>query len=88
MPPWARVFLKAAVSFARLAPGQDRHLLAGPHDRVHLLRVAEAARMRPTQPPAGRRTSPVGRVQGDWREGKQAQRYDTMLTRHQLPSSL
>lgn len=28
VPPWARTFLKAAVCFARLAPGQDQHLLA------------------------------------------------------------
>ncbi|MGW0997321.1 hypothetical protein ACWD5V_29425 [Streptomyces sp. NPDC002523] len=57
VPSWARVFLKAAVCFARLAPGQDQHLLAGPHDRTHLLRVAEAARLRPPQPPASQRTN-------------------------------
>ncbi|WP_405764300.1 hypothetical protein [Streptomyces sp. NBC_01538] len=84
MPPWARVFLRAAVCFARLAPGQDQHLLAGPHDRTHLLRVAEAARLRPPQPPAGPRT---GRIQWDWRECKEAQGYDAMLTRHQIPPS-
>ncbi|MFF8392696.1 hypothetical protein [Streptomyces sp. NPDC016172] len=87
VPPWARVFLKAAVCFARLAPGQGQHLLAGPHDRTHLLRVAEAARMRPPQPPVGQRTGPVGRIQWDWRERKEAQCYDAMLTRHQLPPS-
>ncbi|MGN9763464.1 hypothetical protein [Streptomyces sp. SD31] len=84
-PPWARVFLQAAVCFARLAPGQDRHLLAGPHDLAHLLCVAEAARLRPPQPPAGQRTGPAGRIQWDWRERKEAQRYDTMLTPHQVP---
>ncbi|MFI8090686.1 hypothetical protein ACIF9R_20565 [Streptomyces sp. NPDC086080] len=84
VPSWARVFLKAAVCFARLAPGQDQHLLAGPHDRTHLLRVAEAARLRPPQPPAGQRT---GRIQWDWREREEAQRYDTMLTRHKTPPS-
>jgi hypothetical protein len=82
--PWARTFLKAAVCFARLAPAQDQHLLADPHDRTHLLRVAEAARLRPPQPPAGQRT---GRIQWDWHERKEAQRYDTMLTRHQIPPS-
>ncbi|WP_328543729.1 hypothetical protein [Streptomyces europaeiscabiei] len=87
VPPWARVFLKAAVCFARLAPGQDQHLLAGPHDRTHLLLVAEAARMRPPQPPVGQRTGPVGRIQWDWRERKEAQYYDAMLTRHQTPPS-
>ncbi|MEU3256118.1 hypothetical protein [Streptomyces sp. NPDC006997] len=84
MPPWARVFLKAAVCFARLAPGQDQHLLAGPHDRTHMLRVAEGARLRPPQPPADQRT---GRIQWDWRERKEAQHYDAMLTRHQIPPS-
>ncbi|MGM0354504.1 hypothetical protein [Streptomyces sp. ECR3] len=88
VPPWARVFLKAAVSFARLAPGQDQHLLAGAHDRTHLLRMAEAARLRPPQPPVGQRTGPVGRIQWDWRERKEAQCYDTMLTRHQIPPVL
>ncbi|MEU0213818.1 hypothetical protein ABZ281_01405 [Streptomyces sp. NPDC006265] len=68
VPPWAHVFLKAAVCFARLAPGEEEYLLAGPHDRMHLLRVAETARLRPPQPPAGQRTGPVGRVQWDWRE--------------------
>lgn len=84
VPPWARVFLKAAVCFARLAAGQDQHLLAGSHDRTHLLRVAEAARLRPPQPPAGPRT---GRIQWDWRERKESQCYDAMLTRHQIPPS-
>ncbi|MFI0736022.1 hypothetical protein ACH4S9_44665 [Streptomyces sp. NPDC021225] len=84
VPPWARVFLKAAVCFARLEPGQDPHLLAGPHDRTHLLRVAEGARLRPPQPPADQRT---GRIEWDWRERKEAQHYDAMLTRHQTPPS-
>jgi hypothetical protein len=84
VPPWARVFLKAAACFARLAPGQDQHLLAGSHDRTHLLRVAESARLRPPQPPADQRT---GRIQWDWRERKEAQHYDAMLTRHQTPPS-
>lgn len=83
VPPWARVFLKAC--FARLVPGQDQHLLAGPHDRTHLLRVAEAARLRPPQPSASQRTGPADRIQWDWRERKEAQRYDTMLTPHQIP---
>ncbi|MEU1050719.1 hypothetical protein ABZ400_37090 [Streptomyces sp. NPDC005897] len=84
VPSWARVFLKAAVCFARLAPAQDQHLLADPHDRTHLLRVAEAARLRPPQPPADQRT---GRIQWDWRERKEAQHYDAMLTRRQTPPS-
>ncbi|MEU6709748.1 hypothetical protein [Streptomyces wuyuanensis] len=84
VPPWARVFLKAAVCFARLAPGQEQHLLAGPHDRTHLLRVAEGARLCPPQPPASQRT---GRPRWDWRERKEAQHYDAMLARHQPPPS-
>jgi hypothetical protein len=62
VPPWARVFLEAAVCFARLAPAQGQHLLAGPHDRTHLLRVAEVARLRPPQPPcrSAHRPYPVG----------------------------
>ncbi|MEU0213831.1 hypothetical protein ABZ281_01470 [Streptomyces sp. NPDC006265] len=87
VPPWARVFLKAAVCFARLATAQDQHLLAGPHDRTHLLRVAEAARLCPPQPPASQRTGPADRIQWDWRERKEARCYDAMLTRHQSPSS-
>lgn len=85
VPPWARVFLKAAVCLARLAPGQDRHLLAGTHDRPRLLRVAEAAGLCPPQPPVGQRTGLAGRVQWDWREREEAQCYDAMLTRHQTP---
>ncbi|WP_460073882.1 hypothetical protein [Streptomyces sp. YKOK-I1] len=87
VPPWARVFLKAAVCFARLAPAQDQHLLGGPHDRTHLLRLAEAARLRPPQPPVGQRTGCAGSTQWDWRERKEAQCYDAMLTRHQVPPS-
>ncbi|WP_230887107.1 hypothetical protein [Streptomyces spinoverrucosus] len=86
VPPWARFFLKAAVRFARLAPGQDQHLLAAPHDRTHLLRVAETARLRPPQPPVGQRIGPAGRIQWDWRECKEAQRYDAMLTRRRASS--
>ncbi|MFI5821342.1 hypothetical protein ACIA8I_19915 [Streptomyces rishiriensis] len=87
VPPWASVFLKPAVCFARLAPGQDQPLLAGPHDRPHLLRVAEAARLRPPQPPAGQSTGPAGHILWDWHERKEAQRYDAMLTRHEVPPS-
>ncbi|MFE2059521.1 hypothetical protein [Streptomyces sp. NPDC059446] len=75
VPPWAAVFLRAAVCFTRLVPGEDRELLAAPGDRAHLLRVAEAARLRPPQPPAARRKSPAGRVEWDWRERKEAGHY-------------
>ncbi|MFD4976896.1 hypothetical protein [Streptomyces sp. NPDC058424] len=85
VPLWAHVFLKAAVCFARLAPGQDQHLLAGPHDRIHLLRTAEEARIRPPQPPADQRTGPDGRIQWDWREREEAQHYDAMLTTRRQP---
>ncbi|MFF2140179.1 hypothetical protein [Streptomyces sp. NPDC058193] len=69
------MFLRAAVCFTRLVPGEDRELLAAPGDRAHLLRVAEAARLRPPQPPAARRKSPAGRVEWDWRERKEAEHY-------------
>ncbi|MDC0773918.1 hypothetical protein [Streptomyces sp. HD] len=85
VPPWARIFLEAAVCFARLAPGHNQHLLVGPHDRTPLLRVAEAARLRPPQPPAEQRTGPVGPILWDWLERKEAQHYDSMLARHQTP---
>ncbi|MEV0487836.1 hypothetical protein AB0I69_45470 [Streptomyces sp. NPDC050508] len=71
--------------FARLAPGQDRHLLAGAHDRTRLLRVAEAAGLCPPQPPAGQRTGPAGRTRWDGREREEAQRYDAMPMRRQTP---
>ncbi|MGW6396340.1 hypothetical protein ACWFR1_38900 [Streptomyces sp. NPDC055103] len=74
VPPWARVSLKAAACFARLAPGQDQQLLAAPGDRPHLLRLAETARLRPPQPPTVR-----GRVVWDWREQQEASLYDAML---------
>ncbi|MFF0451193.1 hypothetical protein ACFYT4_33255 [Streptomyces sp. NPDC004609] len=76
VPGWAHVFLKAAACFARLAPGQDQQLLAAPGDRPHLLRLAQAARLRPPQPPAARQS----RIVWDWREQQEAGRYDTMLT--------
>ncbi|MFF8961049.1 hypothetical protein [Streptomyces sp. NPDC014894] len=77
VPDWARVFLKAAVCFAHLAPGQNQQLLAAPGDRPHLLRLAETARLRPPQPPAARRQN---RIMWDWREQREASRYDAMLT--------
>ncbi|MEU5119155.1 hypothetical protein [Streptomyces asoensis] len=87
VPGWARVFLKAAACFARLAPGQDQELLAAPCDRPELLRLAQTARLRPPQPPAADRTGPAGRIVWDWRERREAGRYDAMLTRHQTPPS-
>ncbi|MFG2369786.1 hypothetical protein ACGFY3_51000 [Streptomyces mirabilis] len=79
VPGWARVFLKAAACFARLAPGQDQELLAAPGDRPHLLRLAQTARLRPPQPPAADRTGSAGRIVWDWRERREAGRYDAML---------
>jgi hypothetical protein len=69
VPAWARVFLRAAACFARLMPGEEQELLAAEGDRTHLLRLAEAARLRPPQPPAAHRTGPAGRVEWDWRHG-------------------
>ncbi|WP_246295935.1 hypothetical protein OG436_39070 [Streptomyces caniferus] len=76
VPPWAGVFLRAAACFARLVSSEEQELLAAPGDRGHLLRVAETARLRPPQPPAARRKGPVGRVEWDWRERQEAERYE------------
>ncbi|MGW6966390.1 hypothetical protein ACWGET_20315 [Streptomyces zaomyceticus] len=81
VPSWARVFLKAAACFARLAPGQDQQLLAAPGDRPHLLRLAQTARLRPPQPPAAR----PGRTVWDWREQQEASLYDAMLAPRAKP---
>ncbi|MFJ6239448.1 hypothetical protein ACIQH0_35810 [Streptomyces griseus] len=78
VPPWAGVFLRAAVCFTRLVSGDDQELLAAQGDRAHLLRVAEMARLRPPQPPAARRQGPVGRVEWDWRERQEAEQYEAM----------
>ncbi|WKX16439.1 hypothetical protein Q4V64_54325, partial (plasmid) [Streptomyces sp. NL15-2K] len=75
VPPWAGIFLRAAACFTRLVSGEDQELLAAPGDRAHLLGVAETARLRPPQPPAARRQGPVGRVEWDWRERQEAERY-------------
>lgn len=81
VPPWAHVFLRAAACFAHLVSGEDTELLVAPGDRAHLLRLAETARLRPPQPPAARRTGPASRVQWDWRERQEANRYEAMLVR-------
>ncbi|MGW5639767.1 hypothetical protein [Streptomyces sp. NPDC003832] len=86
VPGWARVFLDAATLFARLAPGQDQHLLAQPGDRPHLLNLAETARLRPPQPPTAHRMGPAGHTVWDWREQHEASHYDTMLTPRTKPS--
>ncbi|MFE8950498.1 hypothetical protein [Streptomyces sp. NPDC007856] len=85
VPPWAGVFLRAAACFARLVSGEDHELFATPGGRALLLRVAETARLRPSQPPVARRQGPAGRVEWDWRERQEANRYEAMLavrTRH------
>ncbi|MFF4427469.1 hypothetical protein ACFY04_43355 [Streptomyces sp. NPDC001549] len=79
VPDWARVFLRAAACFAELTPTADRWLLACPGDRPLLLRLAEQAKLRPPQPPAGQRTGPRSRTEWDWRERKEAGRYDAIL---------
>ncbi|MGA5361132.1 hypothetical protein [Streptomyces purpurascens] len=79
VPGWASVFLRAAACFALLAPGQDQQLLAASGDRPQLLRLAEAARMRPSQPPAANRKGPAGGIVWDWLEQREAARYDAML---------
>ncbi|WP_234335094.1 hypothetical protein [Streptomyces sp. NRRL S-118] len=86
VPPWAGIFLRAAACFTRLVSGEDQELLAAPGDRRHLLRVAETARLRPPQPPAARRQGPVGRVEWDWRERQEAERYEAVPARRAKPS--
>ncbi|MEU0054720.1 hypothetical protein [Streptomyces sp. NPDC006309] len=85
VPPWAGIFLRAAACFTRLL-SSDQELLAAPRDRGHLLRVAETARLRPPQPPATRRKDPAGRVEWDWRERQEAERYEAMSASHVRPS--
>lgn len=58
VPLWAKAFLRAATHFVRLAPAQGRPLLTDPADHNLLLQLAEGARLRPPQPPAG--SHPVG----------------------------
>ncbi|UXY24863.1 hypothetical protein N8I84_42550 (plasmid) [Streptomyces cynarae] len=86
VPPWAGIFPRAAACFARLLSGEDEELLATPGDRAHLLRVAETARLRPPQPPAARRKGPAGRMEWDWRERQEAERYEAMPARRVRPS--
>ncbi|WP_327110846.1 hypothetical protein OG206_32495 [Streptomyces sp. NBC_01341] len=86
VPPWAGVFLRAAACFTRLVSGEDQELLAAPDDRAHLLRVAETAKLRPPQPPAARREGPVGRVEWDWRERQEAERYEAVPISRVRPS--
>ncbi|GAA5705949.1 hypothetical protein [Streptomyces avermitilis] len=86
VPPWAGVFLRAATCFTRLLSGEDQELLAAPGDRGHLLRMAETARLRPPQPPTARRKGPVGRVERDWRERQEAERYQAIPADRARPS--
>ncbi|WP_262371532.1 hypothetical protein [Streptomyces sp. WAC01526] len=86
VPPWAGIFLRAAACFTRLVPGEDQELLTGPGDRGHLLRVAETARLRPPQPPAARRKGPADRMEWDWRERQEAERYEAMSASRVRPS--
>ncbi len=87
VPPWSGIFLRAAACFTRLLSGEDQELLAAPGDRGHLLRVAETARLCPPQPPAARRKGPAGRVEWDWRERQEAERYEAMPTSRVRPPS-
>lgn len=75
--PWARPFLCAASHFAALT--EATYLLARPQDRTALLRLVEAARLRPPQPPATQRIGPPGRIEWAWRERHEAARYDALL---------
>ncbi|MDT0432963.1 hypothetical protein RM649_35785, partial [Streptomyces sp. DSM 41770] len=86
VPPWTGIFLRAAACFTRLVSGEEQELLAASGDRGHLLRVAETARLRPPQPPAAHREGPVGRVEWDWRERQEAEKYEAMAANRVRPS--
>ncbi|MFF4985471.1 hypothetical protein ACFY3O_36200 [Streptomyces sp. NPDC001046] len=86
VPPWAGVFLRAAACFTRLLSGEDQELLTAPGDRGHLLRMAETAMLRPPQPPTARRQGPAGRVEWDWRERQEAERYEAIPARRARPA--
>ena len=83
IPPWAGPFLRAAACFA--APTGSQELLASPNERPHLLRLAESAKLRPTQPPGRRKTGPGGQVVWDWEEHRQADYYQRLLTTPSTP---
>ncbi|MFJ3966088.1 hypothetical protein [Streptomyces sp. NPDC090036] len=74
IPAWAALFLHAATRFAHLT--STPHLLTAPTDRPALLRLAETIRIRPPQPPAGRAGMRRGLVVWDWREKREALRYE------------
>ncbi|MFF8392701.1 hypothetical protein [Streptomyces sp. NPDC016172] len=86
VPPWAGVFLQTAACFAGLVSGENQDLFAAPGNRALLLRVAETARLRPPQPPMARRQGPADRVEWDWRERQEANRYEAMLALRARPS--
>ncbi|MFE3578222.1 hypothetical protein [Streptomyces vinaceus] len=70
VPAWATVFLRAAAHYARLTAAA--HLLAEPGERSALLRLAEAVRLRPPQPPGSQNAGRPGTVVWDWREAREA----------------
>ncbi|MBO0916736.1 hypothetical protein J1C73_21205, partial [Streptomyces laculatispora] len=78
VPPWARVFLRAAARYAHLTGAS--HLLAGPGDRPAVLRLAETAGLRPPQPPVAVRAGKRGAVVWDWREVREAHGYGPAST--------
>ncbi|MFJ3928533.1 hypothetical protein [Streptomyces sp. NPDC090022] len=73
VPPWAIVFLRAATRYAHLT--QATYLLAGPGERPAVLRLAEAAGLRPPQPPGAERSARKDTVVWDWREAQEAHGY-------------
>lgn len=76
-PTWARPFLRAAACYATLTGSQE--LLAHPNERHHLLRLAESAKLRPTQPPGRRKAAPGGAVVWDWAEHREAEHDQRLL---------
>jgi hypothetical protein len=77
IPLWAQPFLRAAACYAALT--SNMNLLARPDERPRLLRLAEDAKLRPTQPPGRRRAGPSGLVVWDWAEHREAEHYQRLL---------
>jgi len=85
VPPWAQPFLRAAACYAALT--SNMNLLARPDERPCLLRLAEDAKLRPTQPPGRRKAGPGGLVVWDWAEHREAEHYQRLLALPRTVSS-
>ncbi|MER6085479.1 hypothetical protein [Streptomyces sp. NPDC001833] len=88
VPRWARVFLKAAVCFAGSRPARTSTCWPVPTTAPTCCAwPRRPGCARPSRLSVSARTGPVGGIQWDWSERKEAQCYGTMLTRQQFPPS-